>query len=151
MKNIARNYGMPIAQVLIATIIAGTGLYLYWINEPAPSVSYERRVLTPIVEPGGSLVIKNRVHRTKSCYTKVHRDVVDVTGRVASFERDWALRPVGWDSIDYEVKIPDDMTPGAAKLKVTVFWYCNPLQRWWPSSEDQEVVDFDIVPKGSRK
>lgn len=119
---------------------------LVWYNEPAPSVSYERRVLTSDVAPGQMFKITNRVHRTKSCYTKIHREIVDNAGRIMEFERDWTKRETGWDRVEFEAEIPADVAIGPARLEVVVWWYCNPIQKRWPSSEAQETIRFNIVP-----
>lgn len=138
-------------RAMVLVVLSIVALFVFWWNDPPPSISYVRIAVTPVVEPGERFIVKNRVHRNKSCYTKLLRRMIDGAGKVTEYERDWAKRQIGWEDVDTDVRVPEDATPGKAQWKATVIWFCNPLQKYWPQEQEQEAIEFFIVPKGAKQ
>lgn len=150
MKSITRKYGMAIAQTIIGTIIGSVLLVTYWFNEPPPYTLYDRVVLTPRVEPGGTFKLQIKVKWTKSCYSKLYRNIIDSQGRIFPFEREVRPNVKGFKTFTIEAVIPKVVAIGPARWEVRTEWFCNPIQRRWPYVDILEPIPFEVTTARER-
>ena len=102
--------------------------------------------MTPHVEPGGKFRLSVKVYWTKSCYSKLYRDLIDGAGKLTPYEREVRPNEKGLRQFTVDATIPIDATPGHAAWKVRTEWFCNPIQRRWPLVDVLDPVEFEIVP-----
>lgn len=151
MKSATRKYGMAIAQTLIGVMVGSVLLIFYWFNEPPPYTMYDRVVLTPRVEQGGIFRLQIKVRWTKSCYSKLYRNIIDSEGRLIPFEREVRPNMKGFKTFEIEAVIPKVAAAGPARWEVRTEWFCNPIQRRWPYVDNLDPIFFEIVPAGSEQ
>jgi hypothetical protein len=148
MTDFAKRVSAAIAYGAVSLILTCAFIGTVWILEPAPSFKYNRTVLTPYVEQGGYFKLEIDVYWTKTCYSKLYRNIIDGGGTIIPFEREVRSNTLGQHHFEISVKIPKDATPGPARWEVRTEWFCNPLQNYWPKSVDLEPINFTIVPVG---
>ena len=132
-----------LATFFFGFIALSPGLLVYWYNEPAPVVYSVRKVLTPVVPPGGELQIRISADFAKKCDATVYRSIVDSSG----IEADYAPEPRPTKT-DYTIKItiPLGAAPGPAFYSARVVWNCNFVQKWFPQEVIQRNINFNIAP-----
>jgi hypothetical protein len=117
-----------------------------WYFEPVPSENYQRELLTKQVYPGGEIKLHIQVTWTKTCYSRLRRNIVYSNGVLVPFEREIRLNKEGHRDFVISQLIPEDAPPGPTKWIVITEWFCNPLQYWVPKSVDLEPLEFEILP-----
>jgi hypothetical protein len=128
---------------LFGTAFILPALLIYWYKEPPPVVYSQRRVLTPVVPPGGELQIRISADVTKKCNATVYRSVVDSSSVQTQYAP--VFRPL---ETDYTVRvtIPLGAAPGPAFYSARVQWKCNFVQQWFPQEVIQRNIYFEIAP-----
>ncbi|MGU3493375.1 hypothetical protein ACLBXM_04965 [Xanthobacteraceae bacterium A53D] len=130
--------------------VGGAYVGLSALDREPPVIVTDSRVLTPQVQPGGSLKVEVEILRTRRCETKVDRIVFDSTG--ARF----VLEPVeftsagggrGEERYANLIPIPRDAAPGPARYRSIATYRCNPLHRPWPIVGEPREVAFEILPR----
>ncbi len=147
-KTFTRRYGKKIASTFSIFMVSVSLTLVVWQNEQPPSAFYERTVLTPEVEPGQIFKVKIKVYWTKTCYSKLYRNIIDGAGKLTPYEREVRENKEGRREFVVESLIPYDATPGDATWEVTTDWYCNPWQNYFPKRVILEPLQFKIIPMG---
>lgn len=122
-----------------------------WWFEQTPIAILERRLVTPIVEPGGELRIENIVAVASSCDVDVVRELIDANGIIYNFAAtDWPdVIQTTDDFVEFTsvIPLPDTLTVGEALYRVELTWYCNPLQVMLPTTFRLNDLRLTIVPR----
>lgn len=118
-------------------------LLIYWYKEPPPVTYSQRKVLTPVVPPGGELQIRISSDVAKKCNATVYRSIVDSSSVKTEYSS--VFRPT---ETDYTVKvtIPLGAAPGPAFYSARLEWKCNIVQQWFPQEVIQRNIYFEIAP-----
>jgi len=128
--------------VIVASIAVGT-VGSYWFFE-VPIITYiERRILTPVVPPGGELVISIKSNAKTRCPTTVARYILDSAQVRTEYEEE---KRAPTDDFVVRLKIPLGAAPGPAIYFAKVSRQCNPLQELWPFVIEQTPLTFTIQP-----
>ncbi|WP_132256544.1 hypothetical protein [Methylobacterium segetis] len=105
-------------------------------------------VLTPVVKPGGKLVVSVRVRYLRECKGHIDRALYDShTHRFWLPDIDYERPPQGLGEFTYttEIDVPDFFGSGPAEFRGVPTYACNPLQRYyWPITRDDIVVPFEV-------
>lgn len=118
-------------------------LLIYWYNEAPPVTYTQRRVLTPVVPPGGTLKIKVSSDVSNDCTAVVTRAIVDSSGVQTTYAAE--LRPLETD-YTVDLTVPLGAAPGQAYYIARLDWQCNMVQAIWPRTVMQRHLPFDIAP-----
>jgi len=124
-------------------VVPVPALLIYWYNETPPITYGLRKVLTPVVAPGGNLRIKISSDVTKNCTATVFRSIVDSSGVQTAYTAE--SRPLETDYI-VEITVPLGAAPGPAFYAARLEWQCNMVQAIWPRLIIQRQIGFDIAP-----
>ena len=136
--------------LLLTAFFAAAATIVMWIFEPAPYREYKRELLTKEVYPGGEVKLHVQVEWTKTCYSRLRRNIVFSNDVLVPYEREIRLNKEGYRDFVIIQKLPEDAPPGLTKWVVVTDWFCNPLQYFWPRSINLEPLEFTILePKGS--
>jgi hypothetical protein len=126
-------------------VAAMLGIWAGDRNPATESLLAEAR--PPDVFPGQQLHVAYKFRRYRLCPRETQRSIFD--GQNVRFDLGTQTRavsgPVGADSYVQPVVVPAGAAPGAARYRVIILDYCNPLHRLWPL---QKVIDipFTILP-----
>jgi hypothetical protein len=134
---------------LMLVLFIGVGVtLLIWIFEPNPYTDdgYKRNLLTKQVYPGDNIRLEVDVNWTKTCYSRLRRNIIYSNGVLLPYEREIRLNKAGRRRFIIEQEIPIDAPAGPAKWVVITDWFCNPLQYFWPRTVDLEPLEFVILP-----
>ena len=118
-------------------------LLIYLYNENPPVTYTQRKVLTPIVTPGGTLKIRISSDVADDCTAIVYRTIVDSSGVQTNYAGE--LRPKETD-YTIELTVPLGAAPGPAFYKPRLEWQCNMIQAIWPHTVFQRQLGFEIAP-----
>lgn len=134
---------------VMATVVV-VGLFGYWsIVDRQPIGSSSSEILTPVVKAGGEFTIRYRTQWSSTCRVTGYRFIIDSVGQQYTVAPD--TRFVGpQDSPEFTitVPIPRAAQPGPAVYRATLFYECNPLQKWFPLERSITDRTFTIVPAG---
>jgi hypothetical protein len=140
-----------LALVLIGCLSGVLGL---WISDRDPPVTQvrEREVLTPIVEPGGKLLVRFHLLRKRTCETYIERFLYDGADvRSVLPDQSFKSPPVnpGPEMYVSRIDIPEDASPGYAKYRWSTTFTCNPVHRFFPIVSPINELTFQISPPDS--
>lgn len=136
--------------LLLTIFFAAAATLIMWALEPAPYRDYERELLTKEVYPGGLVKLSVKVEWTKTCYSRLRRNIVFSNDVLVPYEREIRLNKEGYREFVITQQLPLDAPPGLTKWVVITDWFCNPLQFFWPRTINLEPLEFTVLPlKGS--
>lgn len=118
-------------------------LLIYLYNQQPPVTYSSRKVLTPVVPPGGILKIEISSDLSRKCEAMVFRTIIDSNG--ALYDLSPEARPLKTNYV-IEVPVPLGVMPGPASYSARVEWRCNPVQHWFPQEIIQKNLNFTIAP-----
>ncbi|MGE4245495.1 MAG: hypothetical protein AB7E66_05795 [Parvibaculaceae bacterium] len=149
-----RQYLRPLLTFgLLGTLLLWPAYFLISVQEAAPLSDAERAPLTPVVQPGGTLIIKNSFTRRKACSAWFHRAIYDSSETLIFSQSEYrpAIGPTGFriPSIR-QITLPAYAKQGQARYEVTVEWSCNWAQRLWPRVVELPPLTFRIGKDQSR-
>ena len=124
----------------LVTFMPAYSIWLY--HEEAPVVYSSRKVLTPVVPPGGTLEVEIRaVFKKKTCIATVYRHIIDAAGEVTDFAP--ITRPA-FEKYTLRLSVPKAASLGPAQYRADVHWVCNFVQAWFPKTVFQPEINFII-------
>lgn len=141
-----RQIALILVKSTCVAVVLLLGMILVWELEPPPSGTYERTLLTTEVEPGGTFKLRINVVWTKTCWSVLHRQIVDGAGKITRYESEPRLNHEGRRTFVIQSQVPLDAVPGDAEWIVRTDWYCNPWQWQKPKSVELEPIKFKILP-----
>lgn len=109
--------------------LAAYGLFLvvlWWKDDSAPIVFEESAISKPIVRPGESVLITQRIIKTKLCFGSVYRWLEGDCGFKLLSNND-AILSVGPHNLSIPVTIPLDLLSGPCRMMSRHQYACNPL------------------------
>ncbi|WHQ70045.1 hypothetical protein [Methylorubrum extorquens] len=147
-----RLFGYACLGIISAAILATAGALAWFIADRGLPVEVsETTVLTPVVKPGGKLVIRQRLVYMRNCSAYVDRALFDAHTHRAILPPVRYERPpqgLGQRTITFSVTVPEEFEPGEGQYHAAPEYACNPLQRhYWPITRAQNVVRFQIERK----
>lgn len=132
--------------ILLMIFVGCVSTLVLWYLDPAPYKNYTREILTPVVPQGGEVKIRITVEWTKTCYSRLRRNVVFSNEVLVPYEREVRLNQVGVKKFEVNQRLPYDAPLGVAKWIVYTDWFCNPLQYFIPNTIQLEPLEFTIIP-----
>lgn len=117
-----------------------------WFFEPPPVSDYKRELITKQVYPGEAVKLHVSVTWTKTCYSRLRRNIIFNNGVLVPYEREIRLNKEGHRDFIISQLLPNDAPPGIAKWSVMTDWFCNPLQYWLPTTIALDPLEFEILP-----
>lgn len=144
-----RTMWYSILLVVCVVIIGATGLVAFWVTDRAlPVEVLDTEVVTPEVEPGGKLVIRQTVKYLRDCGAHADRTLWDDhTNRQWLMDIDYEKPPdgLGERPITFKVDVPFHFRPGKGRYQSAPIFWCNPIQKYfWPIDREPTVVWFRI-------
>ena len=134
---------LGLAVMIVVSVGVLPGLFIYWFNQGSPVIYSTRKILTPVVPPGGTLRIQISAEiNNHDCTATVHRSVVDAAGTA------WTTEPMvrpAFTNYVAELVVPLGASPGEAQYRARVEWACNPIQKWFPLVVLQPAIPFTIA------
>lgn len=143
-----RLFGYACLAVITGAIVATALVLAFFISDRKLPVEVQTEVLTPVVRPGGRLILRQRINYLRDCAAHVDRAVYDDhTHRAILSDIDYErpLRGLGAFTVTFAVDIPADFDPGDAQYRANPVYFCNFVHRYyWPITRDDTVVKFRI-------
>lgn len=142
--------GWAIAITLVSLIAFWAGLVGFWVQDRTAPVSGKAVEIVGPVHPGGRLLVRWNVHRERACGATRQELIIDVQGvrwLIAAQSYAGPAGPLGEDSFITQTPLPPDIPTGAAKLRVTLSYVCNPVHRLWPIVATTPEVPFEITAR----
>ncbi|AWN43186.1 hypothetical protein [Methylobacterium durans] len=137
-----------LAVISSAILLAAGTLAWFAADRKLPVEIVSTDVLTPVVKPGGKLIVQTRIRYLRECNTHVDRAIYDShTHRRFLPDIDYERPPQGLGEFTYtsEIDVPDFFGSGPAEFRAVPIYACNPLQRYyWPITRDDIVVPFEV-------
>lgn len=135
--------GVAVAVTVVAVSLGG-----YWsIIDRQPIGASRSEVLTPVVSPGGEFTIKYHTQWNSTCRVTGYRFVIDSAGQQYMVAPDTRfVAPTDSPEFTISVPIPKAAQPGQAVYRATLFYECNPLQKWFPLERSIADRTFTILP-----
>lgn len=134
--------------VAVAVTVVAVSLCGYWsIIDRQPIGASSSEVLTPVVSPGGEFTIKYHTRWNSTCRVTGYRFVIDSAGQQYMVAPDTRfVSPADTPEFTISVPIPKAAQPGQAVYRATLFYECNPLQKWFPLERTIADRTFTILP-----
>lgn len=132
-----------LAVFFLGGLALSPALLIYLYNENPPVTYTQRKVLTPVVAPGGTLKIRISSDVGDDCTAVVYRTIVDSAGVQTNYAGE--RRPMETD-YTIEMTVPLGAAPGPAFYKPRLDWQCNVIQAIWPRTVYQRQLEFEIAP-----
>lgn len=138
---------------VICTAILGTASLLayYAADRQVPVDVLETEVLTPVVKPGGKLIVRQVVRYGRECRGHVDRALYDsATHRkwLADVDYERPPRGLGDHTITFVEDVPSYFEAGPASYRATPVYSCNLVhQYFWPLTRGDTVIRFTIEGK----
>lgn len=145
-----RLIGFACLTIISSAILFVAGLLAYFLLDREPPVEIIRaEVLTPVVKPGGKLVVRTSIRITRECAAHVDRVVLDShTHRQWLPEINYERPPQGLGEFvnTTEIDVPDNFESGKATYRAIPNYYCNWLHRYyWPIATDGVIHQFEVA------
>lgn len=148
-------WGRHIVGAAIALLIVAPLLYMALEREPTFTLLDGALIPSPIKRGEKAQVIWHVKFSGSFCEGKMQREIIDsrrqlwpyvIRDRSARFVADPTNPGYGWIETA-PLQLPDGIATGPATYRVTVFWYCNWLQRKleWPIVVDRPVINFEVL------
>lgn len=139
--------GWLAAITLLSLIAFWSGLVGFWVQDRAVPVKGKAVDIVGPVYPGGRLLVRWNVHRDRACAATRQELIVDVQGvrwLIAAQTYSGPAGPLGDDSFITQTPLPADIPTGAATMRVTLSFVCNPIHRLWPIVSTAPDLPFRI-------
>jgi hypothetical protein len=149
-----RSLALAVVAIAFVLLCLAAGILGTFLADRAPPVVVQSvEILTPVIEPGGKLRIRYRVHRVRDCETRVDRVMYDagIPGRqpanrvildvVRLFGEPDRL---GLHSFVTAVDVPEHFVDGPARYVTAPQFRCNPLHTLWPIQGQVRTVGFEV-------
>ncbi|MEP9376222.1 hypothetical protein ABLE91_05890 [Aquabacter sp. CN5-332] len=142
-----------IPRTIVWLVAGATGAYLcsLVIDREPPVIVTDSRLITPQVEPGGTLKVEVEIFRTRRCETSIDRFIFDSQGGrhiLEPLELRSAGGARGEERYTNLIPVPLDAAPGPARYRSSATYRCNPLHRLSPITAEPREVQFEIMPPG---
>lgn len=136
-------------------LLAALVQIVYWVQDDDPPFRTISYTATP-VRAGENMRIQRKVWRdaSRSCRITYTRNIIDSHGIVAQLllqspvsrqEREINIRDAP-DTLSELVHIPTGLSPGPAKIRTILQYWCNPVQELWSPIAVETVLDVEILP-----
>lgn len=134
----------------VVATVGVVGLGGFWsIVDRQPIGSSSSEVLTPVVTAGGEFTIRYHTQWSSTCRVTGYRFIIDSAGQQYTVAPDTRfVGPKDAPEFTISVPIPRAAQPGPAVYRATLFYECNPLQKWFPLERNITDRTFTIVPAG---
>lgn len=144
-----RVFGYLCLSVITGAILLVASLIAYWSADrrlPAEVVSTE--VLTPVVKPGGKLMIRQKIRYTRECAAHVDRVLYDDKNhRKFLADVDYARPPrgIGTFEVVFVEDVPSYFEPGPATYRAIPVYSCNLVHQYlWSLTRNETVIPFRV-------
>ena len=144
-----RIFGYACLGIICAAILGTAGLLCYWLADRHVPVDVLRtEVLTPIVKPGGKLMIRQTLRYSRECRGHVDRVLYDSqTHRKFLVDVDYERPPRGLGEfvVTFVEDVPSYFEAGPATYRAIPVYSCNLVHQYlWPLTRDETVIRFQI-------
>jgi hypothetical protein len=144
-----RIFGYACLMVICAAILGAASLLAYYAaDRQVPVDVLESEVLTPIVRPGGKLIIRQKLRYTRECRGHIDRALYDSqTHRKWLSDVDYERPPrgLGEFTVTFVEDVPSYFDPGEASYRATPVYACNLLHQYvWPLVRNDTVLRFKV-------
>jgi len=139
--------GRLTALILFGVVSVMAVIWISWLADRSdPARIVNREILTPIVPPGGELVLSVDVDRVRYCKVSVQRFLIDGerTRHVLSTLYREISGKLGKEHYNIVVGVPASAAPGDAIYQTIATYNCNPLNTYWPIVIPAPEVHFKI-------
>lgn len=135
--------------VVCASILIPSAFLCYWLADRGIPVEVSRtEVLTPVVKPGGKLIIRQTVKYLRDCRGHVDRVLYDAhTHRkfLSDVDCERPPRGLGEHVITFVEDVPSYFEAGDASYRAVPVYACNLVHQYlWPLTRDETVIRFKI-------
>jgi hypothetical protein len=145
---------MKILKLIIPIIGMSIGGALYHVyasvNETHPIESFVRNTSAERVHRGEVISITSDVVRNKEgCNSTVRRIWLDSNGNeLYGDDVERPRLPAGKENYYVALHIPTNVNNGVLRLRTTIEFYCNPVQKFFRVGSTLELPDifFEVVP-----
>ncbi len=129
--------------IFVASIFMSAMIIYELYHVAPPTLDIVHRLVTPVVKPGGDLIIKNDFDREIDCASWWHRYIFDSNqAQVQGFSE---YRPVdAAHTYMRSIRIPPTVSPGTYTYEATVFWHCNWVQAITPKEVHLPTITFKV-------
>lgn len=146
---IIRVLGYTSLAIISAFILSLSGLLCYWLADRHIPVDVLRtEIVTPVVKPGGKLVVRQTIRYTRDCRGHVDRVLYDAhTHRkwLADVDYERPPRGLGEHVVTFVEDIPSYFEPGPASYRAVPVYSCNLVHQYlWPLTRDETVIRFTV-------
>ena len=146
---ILRALGYTSLAIISAFILGVSGLLCYWLSDRhIPVDVIKTEVITPVVKPGGKLIVRQTVRYTRECRGHVDRLLYDQhTHRKFLTDVDYERPPRGLGEfvITFVEDVPSYFGAGDAWYRAIPVYSCNPVHAYlWPLTRGETVIRFRI-------
>lgn len=146
---IVRIFGYASLGIISSTILTVAGFLCYWLADRHIPVEVSRtEVLTPVVKPGGKLIIRQTVKYLRDCRGHVDRVLYDAhTHRKFLSDVDYERPPrgLGEHVITFVEDVPSYFEAGDASYRAVPVYSCNLVHQYlWPLTRDDTVIRFKV-------
>lgn len=133
----------------LAMLVALGWLASMAMDRTPPVRVVSREVVSPVVRPGGELLVRTKRIRDRQCELVRRYVVYDATGKRHEYwpEPADAFGHLGPDDDVTAIPVPFDAAPGRARSVAIFAWDCNPLQRalGWSITWVAPTLEFEIA------
>ena len=144
-----RVIGYACLGVICAAILIPSALICWWLaDRHIPVDVLKTEVVTPVVKPGGKLIIRQTIRYTRDCRGHVDRVMYDsATHRkwLADVDYERPPRGLGEHVVTFVEDVPSYFEPGPASYRAVPVYACNLVHQYlWPLSRDETVIRFRV-------
>ncbi len=144
-----RIFGFVALGVICSAILIPSALICYWAADRHVPVDVLRtEVLTPVVKPGGKLIIRQTIRYTRDCKGHVDRALYDAhTHRRWLTDVDYERPPRGLGDhvVTFVEEVPSYFEPGLASYRAAPVYSCNLVHQYvWPLTREETVIRFMV-------
>lgn len=144
-----RFFGFFALGVICAAILIPSAMICWWAADrhiPVDVLSTE--IVTPVVKPGGKLIIRQTIRYTRDCRGHVDRVMYDsATHRkwLADVDYERPPRGLGEHVVTFVEDVPSYFEPGPASYRAVPVYSCNLVHQYlWPLTRDETVIRFKV-------
>lgn len=144
-----RIFGYACLGLICSVILSVAGFVCYWLADRYIPVDVMRtEVVTPVVKPGGKLIIRQTLRYTRDCHGHVDRVLYDAhTHRKWLTDIDYERPPrgLGEHVVTFVEDVPSYFEAGEASYRAVPVYSCNLVHQYlWPLTRDETVIRFRV-------
>lgn len=137
--------------MLLAAMVSGTFVVAIWITDRITPVTVQKTTLaTPVVKPGGYIVIDQNIDYERDCAGHIDRWLYDsgqFKNRRQLEDIDYSTPPdgLGNKTLKTRERVPEDFVDGPAYYVASPRYFCNWVHRmFWPIARPSTIVEFQV-------